>query len=116
MIDFFSTTCAPCIAELPELSRVRDELRDKADIEFVVVANGSGGDTPERFKSFAQRRRITLPLAFDSGGKAHAAFGFTGVPALIVLDRTGRVRLTREGLQHFETNFRHDLVQFLKTL
>jgi thiol-disulfide isomerase/thioredoxin len=116
VIDFFSTTCAPCITELPELARVRDEVRDKADIEFVVVANGSGGDTPERFKSFADRRHVTLPLAFDSGGKAHASFGFTGVPALVVLDRTGRVRLTREGYNTSEVNFRHDLAQFLKAL
>jgi hypothetical protein len=51
-----------------------------------------------------------------SGGKVHAAFGFTGVPALVVLDRMGRVRLTREGYNASETNFRRDLVQFLKTL
>ncbi|MGH8094705.1 MAG: TlpA family protein disulfide reductase [Chthoniobacterales bacterium] len=116
VIDFFSTTCGPCIAELPELARARDELRDKGDIEFVVVASDAGGDTPERFKSFIERRRVPLPLAFDSGGKAHAAFGFTGVPALVVLDKTGRVRLTHEGYNASEMNFRRDLVGFLKAL
>jgi thiol-disulfide isomerase/thioredoxin len=116
VIDFFATTCGPCIAELPELERVRAELRDKSDIEFVVVASDAGGDTPERFRSFAQRRHVTLPLAYDSGGKVHTAFGLTGVPALVVLDRTGRVRFTHEGYNASETNFRRDLVRFLKTL
>jgi thiol-disulfide isomerase/thioredoxin len=116
VIDFFATNCGPCIAELPELARARAELQGKDDIEFVLVASDAGGDTPERFKSFVERRRITLPLAFDPGGKAHTAFGFTGVPGLAVLDRTGRVRLTHEGYNASETNFRRDLVRFLGTL
>ena len=116
VIDFFATTCAPCIAELPELAGVRADLQDKADIEFVVVASDAGGDTPERFKSFAERRHLTLPLAYDSGGKAHTAFGLTGVPALVVLDRTGRLRFTHEGYNASEMNFRSELVRFLKTL
>jgi thiol-disulfide isomerase/thioredoxin len=116
IIDFFSTTCGPCIAELPELARVREDLQDRGDIQFVVVASEAGGDTPQHFRSFAQQRRITMPLAYDSGGRAHKAFGFTGVPALVVLDRTGRVRFTHQGYNASETNFRRDLVQFLKTL
>ena len=116
VIDFFATTCGPCIAELPELTRAHAELRDKGDIEFVVVASDASGDTSERFKSFAERRRVTLPLACDLGGKAHTAFGFTGVPALVVLDRTGRVRLTHQGYNAAEMNFRRDLVRFIRTL
>jgi|ERR1043166_1116896 thiol-disulfide isomerase/thioredoxin len=116
VIDFFSTTCGPCIVELPELARAQAELRDKGDIEFVVVASDAGGDTPERFKSFVDRRHIALPLAFDPGGKTHKAFGFSGVPALVVLDRTGRVRLTHQGYNAAETDFRRDLVRFLETL
>jgi thiol-disulfide isomerase/thioredoxin len=116
VIDFFATTCGPCVVELPELARVRVDLQGKSDIEFVLVASDAGGDTPERFKSFVDRRHVTLPLAFDPGGKAHKAFGFTGVPGLVVLDRAGRVRLTHEGYNASETNFRRDLVRFLETL
>jgi thiol-disulfide isomerase/thioredoxin len=116
VIDFFSTSCAPCIAELPELTAVRADLSNDRNIAFVLVASDRGNDTPERFRSFAQRRHLTLPLAFDVGGKAHDSFRLTGVPALVVIDRTGRVRLTREGYNSSETNFRSYLVQFLKTL
>jgi peroxiredoxin len=116
VIDFFSTSCAPCIAELPELTAVLADLSNDRNIAFVLVASDRGNDTPERFRSFAQRRHLTLPLAFDVGGKAHDSFRLTGVPALVVIDRTGRVRLTREGYNSSETNFRSYLVQFLKTL
>jgi thiol-disulfide isomerase/thioredoxin len=116
VIDFFGTWCPPCIAELPEIALVRAGLQDRHDIEFVVVATNSGGDTPDRLRSFGRLRHITLPLAFDQGGKARAAFGLRGFPGLVVIDRTGRVRLTRVGYNSSETSFRADLTQLLESL
>ena len=116
LIDFFGTWCPPCNAELPELQLVRAGLGGRADIQFVVVATNAGGDTPDRLRNFGLRRHVTLPLAFDSGGKAHAAFGLTGYPGIVVIDRTGRVRLTREGYNSAETSFRADLIKLLESL
>jgi thiol-disulfide isomerase/thioredoxin len=116
LIDFFQTWCLPCIAELPQLAGVREDLQDRQDIQFVVVATDAGGDTPQRFRSLAEGRHIRLPLAFDAAGKAHTAFGMTGFPAVVVLDRNGRVRFTHEGYNSSEINFRRDLAQLLKTL
>jgi thiol-disulfide isomerase/thioredoxin len=116
VIDFFATWCRPCIDELPELKAIRDELQDRRDIEFVVVATNSGGDTPERLREFARRRPIGLPLAFDPAKKAHHAFGFTGFPSLVVIDRAGQARLKHEGYNTSEVNFHRSLVQLLQSL
>lgn len=116
VLSFFSTTCAPCIAELPEFAAAHDELSQNRDIEFVLVASDRGRDTPERFRSFIERRHFSIPLAFDPGGKAHDSLGLSGVPALVVLDRNGHVRFTHSGYNAAETGFRRDLVQLLKKL
>jgi len=116
VVDFFSTTCAPCIAELPQFAAARADLSNNRDIEFVLVASDRGRDTPDRFRSFVESRHINVPLAFDEGGKAHDGLGLNGVPAIIVFDRDGKIRLTREGYNAAETSFRQDLVAFLKTL
>jgi thiol-disulfide isomerase/thioredoxin len=116
VVDFFSTTCAPCIAELPQFVAARADLTENRDIEFVLVASDRGRDTPERFRSFIENRQTNMPLAFDLGGKAHDSLSLHGVPALIVFDRSGKIRLTREGYNAAETSFRQDLVAFLKTL
>jgi thiol-disulfide isomerase/thioredoxin len=116
VVDFFSTTCGPCIAELPQFAAARADLSNNRDIEFVLVASDLGRDTPNRFRSFVESRHINLPLAFDEGGKAHDGLGLHGVPAIIVFDRNGKIRLTREGYNAAETSFRQDLVAFLKTL
>ena len=116
VIDFFATWCRPCKEELPELKAIRNELRDRADIDFVVVATNAGGDTPERLRQFDKRQPIGLPLAFDPGGKAHTAFGFSGFPSLVVIDRAGQTRLRHEGYNSSEVNFRRSLVQLLRNL
>jgi len=116
LIDFFGTWCPPCIAELPEIVRVRAGLQNRRDIEFVVVGTNAGGDTPERLRAFARRQHVTLPLAFDQGKKAHAAFGLSGFPGIVVIDRAGRVCLTRQGYNSSESSFRSDLTQLLESL
>jgi len=116
VIDFFGTWCPPCIAELPEIERLRSDLQERRDIEFVIVATNSGGDTPERLRAFARLRHVSFPLAFDPAGKAHTAFGLTGYPGIVVIDRTGHVRLTRQGYNSSETTFRSDLTQLLQSL
>jgi|SRR5436309_5837475 len=85
-------------------------------VVVIGVVVGLDLSLSERFRAFAQRRRLTLPLAFDPGGKAHDSFGLTGVPALVIIDRGGRVRFTHEGYNPAEANFRRDLAQFIKTL
>ena len=113
---FFRTWCSPCIAELPELERVRADLQTRRDIEFVLVGTNKGGDTPDRVRAFAQHRHISLPVAFDPEQATMGAFGLNGFPNLVVIDRTGHVRLTHTGYNSSETSFRRDLTQLLQSL
>jgi peroxiredoxin len=116
VLDFFATWCSPCIAELPELERLRTDLQTKRDIEFVLVGTNKGGDTLERVRAFAQRRHISLPVAFDPEQKTMRALGLSGFPTLVVIDRTGHVRLTHSGYNSSETSFRQDLTHLLQSL
>lgn len=116
VLDFFATWCSPCIAELPELERLRADLQTNRDIEFVLVGTNKGGDTADRVRAFAQGRHISLPVAFDPEQRTMHAFGLTGFPTLVVIDRTGHVRLTHTGYNSSETSFRRDLTQLLQSL
>jgi thiol-disulfide isomerase/thioredoxin len=116
VLDFFATWCSPCIAELPELERLRIELQTNRDIEFVLVGTNKGGDTPERVRAFVQRRHISVPVAFDPEQATMHALGLSGFPSLVVIDRTGHVRLTHTGYNSSETSFRRDLSQLLRSL
>ena len=81
-----------------------------------MVANDSGGDTPESIRAFVEGRDLDVPFVYDPGGKAHKAFGFAGLPGLVVIDRTDRIRFTREGYNAAEHNFLENLVEIIEVL
>jgi thiol-disulfide isomerase/thioredoxin len=116
VLDFFATWCAPCIAELPEIEAVHRRYAATPDTEVLVVANDSGDDTPELIRAFVSERDPAVPFVYDPGGGAHEAFGFAGLPGLVVIDRSGRLRLTREGYNAAETDFQANLVDLIETL
>jgi thiol-disulfide isomerase/thioredoxin len=116
VLDFFATWCVPCRAELPEMAKVRSYFANDPSVVFFVVADGSGGDTPDLVRRFATQRGLGMPFAFDAGGKAHALFGLSGVPTLVVIDPHGQVRLLHQGYNAAETRFGATLRETLEML
>ena len=103
VIDFWATWCGPCQHELPELDRLYRRYSGDPRVVFYAVdfpggdSPGDQGDTPARASDFFRRRGFSMPLAYDTGGHAAAALHAHGLPTLLVLDRSGRVRLRHVG-------------------
>lgn len=116
VLDFFATWCLPCIAELPEIDAIYRHYATARDVEVLVVANDSGGDTPDAIRAFVEGRDLEVPFLYDPGGKAHKAFGFAGLPGLVVIDRGDRIRFTREGYNAAESHFQENLVEIVEGL
>jgi len=57
IVNFWAPWCAPCVEEMPDLQRVRDEYRSRG-LEII----GVGIDSAARIRQFRDDHLISLPL------------------------------------------------------
>lgn len=89
ILNFWSTTCPPCVAELPSLNSLYHDLAGSGLVVLGIALDPS--DKPVR--ELARRYRIEYPLLTDSSQEVYFdAYGLFGQPVSIVIDRTGMVR------------------------
>lgn len=112
VLDFYGTWCKPCIAELPELARVRDHFEANQDVQFYIVNSDQRRDTPEKARKFITKHGNGFSFGYDHDRKTYKAIGLTGagVPSLVVLDRNGNVRIKHVGYNKAETDFVENMI------
>ena len=93
VVNFFASTCAPCVREMPALEAVHQAAGD--DVAFVGVAVN---DRVDDALELVEQTGVTYHLAADPTGELFTAAGATLLPTTIVLDADGEVvrRLTGE--------------------
>lgn len=91
LLDFWATWCAPCLAELPRLRRLHEELEREG---LVIVGVSLDAMEARRFASWTQRQGVTWPQVRD--GRSYAGdlprmFGIEQLPSTVLFDRQGRI-------------------------
>ena len=91
VLNFWATSCAPCIAEMPSLARLRDAT---ADLPVTVACLTR--EPLEVVRRFVQRRQLDAPI-FVGLEKVPDAFVTRAIPATYVLDKKGNIALRHVG-------------------
>jgi peroxiredoxin len=94
LLNFWSTLCVPCTAEMPSLNKLHLTLVDKG---FQVLAVSI--DTSEKpVKMFVEEKKIVFPVIMDND-KAVFFDDFAGpsLPASYLIDRNGIIIETFSG-------------------
>jgi len=110
LLNFWSTLCAPCVAEMPSMNRLSDALRNRG-IKVVSVAIDSN-DKPVR--EFVQKSAISFTVLLDKD-KAVYFDDYAGpsLPATYLLDRKGIIVRKFSGLQVWDAPEMKDRVILL---
>lgn len=89
LVNFWATSCATCIKEMPDLVKTYDQFKGKG-LEFVAVAMNY--DPPMYVMNYAKTRGLPFKVAMDSDGSAAKAFGNVQLtPTTFVVDKDGRI-------------------------
>jgi len=91
LLDFWSTTCAPCIAKMPELKELHEKYHARGfEVVGILVGNEA---SKARAVEIIESRGLPWLQLHDLQGELHQKFHGQGVPHCLLLDREGRVIL-----------------------
>lgn len=92
LVNFFASTCVPCVTEMPALEAVYKELGDK--VTFLGLAMQ---DRPEDAQALVARTGVTYRTAQDKDASVITALGGTVLPTTVLLDADGKIVATHSG-------------------
>lgn len=93
ILDFWSTSCPPCLMQIPVLQRLQQRFPNDVTVVGVAV----GGETPAQLQRFATARKMTYAVVADLRGIAATAYNVSRLPTLFVVDRDGVIAASHEG-------------------
>ncbi len=110
LVDFWSTTCDPCLREMPELVKL---YREKKARGFEVLAIATDGpDTLSGVTATAREKNMVFPVLLDQDTEVLDRYNPKGeLPFTVVVDRHGRIVLRRAGYQPGDEESMRALVQ-----
>lgn len=90
VINFFDSTCGPCVAEHPELVDF-DAGQDTRGAEQIELVSVLWGNDPARSFEYLQENGLDWDVVYDDGTIANR-YGVTKVPETWIIDPNGYVR------------------------
>ena len=91
LVQFWSTTCGPCVAEIPTVKTVYEKLHDRG-FEVVAIALDDK-ETPLR--RFIKDKALPWPQHFDGKGwenRFAVQYGIFSIPTMWLVDKRGNLR------------------------
>jgi thiol-disulfide isomerase/thioredoxin len=93
VVNFFSSTCTPCITEMPAFEEVYQELGGE-QVAFLGLAVA---DRAEDAMALVEQTGVTYPTAQDPETAVFTELGGSVLPTTVLLDADGEVVATHHG-------------------
>jgi peroxiredoxin len=93
MLDFWSTSCGPCIMLMPELEAVAQKYADRG-VQYRAI---NGGEDAASIKEFLAATKIKAPILLDPQGETWQAYRVNPIPQTVLIGKDGKVQVVHLG-------------------
>ncbi len=94
-LNFWTTWCAPCRAEMPDIQRLYEKYSSEEDPEVAILgvaAPDYGSETDEAgIKAFLEENGYTYPVCMDKGGKVMGMYYINAYPTTFMITKDGYI-------------------------
>ena len=87
VVNFFSSTCTPCITEMPAFEEVYGEMHSE-EVAFLGLAVA---DRTDDALALVDQTGVTYPTAEDKDASVISVLGGTVLPTTVLLDADGNI-------------------------
>ena len=96
-LNLWATWCAPCLAEMPAMASLHQELSESG---FSMVAVSD--EDPEIVREFLEDSPYPFTILVDPENTLGERFGVLAIPSTFIVDREGRMALRQTGAHHWD--------------
>lgn len=89
-IDYWSTSCAPCIKGMPEIVKLYNELKDK-NVNFITITDERTPERMEQAKNILKKNNATWLNFFDINKDFQKKVNATSYPMHFIVDKNGKI-------------------------
>ena len=107
VLNFFATTCIPCIREIPTYNKLAEKYKNKP-VRFIFV-NVDTEVSDQKISRFIAKREIKVPMMMPNQRDAIKKYKVYSLPRIVIIDRNRVVA-------YVITGFKDDLEDHLTRL
>jgi thiol-disulfide isomerase/thioredoxin len=93
LVDFWASWCRPCVRSFPAIDGLYRKFRSRGLEVLAVNMDQQRRDAD----AFLSRVPHAMRIFFDTDGHTLGAFALGGIPSLVLIDRSGNVRIVHAG-------------------
>lgn len=97
-LNFWATWCPPCVAELPDIDALYEQMGD--EVAFVLI---SVDKDPETARQFMAKKGYQVPVYFLADNLP-AAYNPSSIPTTYVLSPEGKILVTQHGMAKYNSD------------
>jgi thiol-disulfide isomerase/thioredoxin len=109
VLNLWATWCTPCVAEMPTLDRLQQQLGEEDAIVLALSIDRGGQEAVKEF--YAKTGVSNLKVFVDPTMRAQSDIGILGLPTTLIIDREGRERGRLVGPAEWDDEAAVDLVR-----